>query len=102
MTLKEKLNEKIKQDSVQSLWNEVESIFLSADYATLQKGVSMQIFKNCDNSPLFYILGYGSTGTKFSSDYDLDTVERMIPICEENGIDVNRINKNSFELKFVP
>lgn len=52
--------------------------------------------------PLYYILGEGHTGTKFSSDYNLDTVERMIPICEENGIEVDRIDNDYFELKFVP
>lgn len=101
-TLSEKLNEKIKQDSVQSLWDEIEKLFLSLDYRLLHKGVTVRIFQNCKDSPLYYIIGDGASGTAFSEGYDLDTFRRVIPICEENGLIVRPFNNQCFELKFIP
>lgn len=101
-TLSEKLNEKIKQDSVQSLWDEIQKLFLSLDYHTLNKGVTVSIFQNGKDSPLYYIIGDGSLGTAFSGGYDLDTFQRVIPICKENGLIVKQINDQRFVLNFIP
>lgn len=101
-TLREKLKEKIKQGSVQSLWEEIQQLFLDLPCSILSKGVTIKIFQNYSESPLYYIIGSGSTGKAFSGGYNLDIFQEVIPILEKDGIKVTKENSTNYRLEFIP
>lgn len=101
-TLSNKLNDKIEQASIQSLWDEIQTLFLQLSCRKLREGVTVRIFQNTDDSPLCYIIGNGSTGTAFSGKYDLDTFRKVIPICEKEGLKVREVNRGTYDVTFIP
>lgn len=104
MTLKEQLDEKVKQEKVMALWEEIRNLFLLLDYAVLTKEVSFRIFCGSVNTPVRYVRASDdrSVSKKFSHDYDFKTLEAVMSICEANGINVERENNTSFIITYKP
>ena len=53
MTLREKLDLKIKKESRKALYKEIEEIFLQASLEELLNGMTIELFSN-DSNELFY------------------------------------------------
>ncbi len=104
MTLKEQLDEKIRQDRAFTLWEEIKDIFLLSDTAELYNGLSIMVFTHFDNMPIHYIKNpKASTVTKdFSNSYYIETMEKVVEICEENGLTVNKSDELSFFINYTP
>lgn len=96
MTLREKLDEKVKT-SPTPMWEEIESIFLSIDPMRLKDGVTLTIFKKDASSRIYYepeittaekLLASGKASTSFSRDYTISDLEKALKIAQENGMKV--------------
>lgn len=105
MTLKKQLDEISRQSATRDLWREIKDLFLCLDYTELTKGFTFRIF--CDSqkhNQCFYIRADDDRGAgkKFFHDYDLETLEAVMPICRENGLNVKRENRTNFLITYKP
>lgn len=102
MTFKEQLDEKVKQEKVMALWEEIKNLFLRLDYSAFTKDVSFRIFCGNENTPVRYVRASDdrSASKKFSYTYDFKTLEAVMSICEANGINVEKENNTSFIITY--
>lgn len=100
-TLKERLDGKLPPLST-FIWEELEKAFTKVEPKDLANGVTISVFKNDTNSRFCYIIDSSKSkvGTKFSFDFDYDTLEKVIKIAEENGLLVEPTIKGS-HYKFI-
>ena len=104
MTLREKLDEKLKT-SPTPMWKELEDIFLSIDPLDLEKGVKVSVFKNGNFSKICYkpSTTEGNVGTPFSSDYTIADLNTVIEIAKENGLQVTILDEGwHYEFSYFP
>lgn len=105
MTLKEKLDEKLPSLS-SVIWKEIQSLFLELDSDTLAKGVIVSIFIDASKTYFLHLVESVSDsklGTRFSYDFNIDTLKEVISIAEENGLVVETVIKDSFyKLIYTP
>ena len=96
MTLREKLDNKIKKVEIEKMYEEIEDIFLEFDTEELAKGVAIKIFSDISKN-IFYqksSIKENDVTRIFSEKYRIETFEKMIPLLVENGLEVEycRIN----------
>lgn len=95
MTLKEKLDQKVGEENRAELWNQIQNLFLNADFTKLQRGLNIDIYTN-DDSTIFYCIDPENnyTGKRFDGKYSEFDLECALEKCMENGIQVNPIARN--------
>lgn len=102
MTLKEQLDAKIKRDTVEGLWSEINNLFLKSNYKSLQNGLTMVLFTSSTGSPIYYYFDKIDTpgvGKSFSTDYYRDCFAGISELCEYNGMEY--VQTNEFEARIT-
>ena len=104
MTLREKLDEKIKTPPT-PMWEELEAIFLSVKPELLKEGIQVSVFKNGAFARICYKLSSteGKMGKSFSGYYTIKDLETVVQIARENGIEVNVLQEEwNYEFIYTP
>ena len=107
MTLRKKLDNKIKKAEAERFYKEKEDIFLKFDAEELSKGVTIKIFSD-DSKDIFYqkISSEGKKTTRtFDEKYKIETFERVVPILVKNGLEVEYYKINGIinaEITYKP
>ncbi len=87
MTLRELLDQKVKADLQEGLYNEIGQLFQKADVDELCQGVTIYIFSN-DSTEILYNIGFDDTqplvGKKFKRKYPVAIFADMVkPLIDE-------------------
>lgn len=94
MTLREKLDLKIKKESRKALYKEIEEIFLQASLEELLNGMTIEVFSN-DSNELFYKKSSEEKVIKaFRREYKLKTFEEVVQNLKKEGLEVEYYNSN--------
>lgn len=94
MTLREKLDLKIKRESRKALYKEIEEIFLQASLEELLNGMTVEVFSK-DSDELFYKKNSEEKVIKtFRGEYKPKTVEEVVRILKKEGLEVEYYNSN--------
>lgn len=95
MTLKERLDIKVKRERTKALFHEIAKIFLSLDYSVLQRGVRVHVFSNTGED-LYYVVNSDCQGTKLGSGYSVEDLYKILPILIENGIRAEKAKDGAY------
>ena len=96
MTLREKLDLKIKKESRKALYKEIEEIFLQASLEELLNGMTIELFSN-DSNELFYKKSSEEKVIKtFRREYKLKTVEEVVQNLKK---ELSSLEKENEQLK---
>lgn len=107
MTLREKLDNKVKKAEVERFFKEIEEIFLKFDVEELSRGVTIKIFSD-DSKDIFYQKNSSEEENItriFCEKYKIETFEKMIPLLVKNGLEVEYYKINGIinaEIKYKP
>ena len=95
MTLKEKLDARVKEGSPEELKEEIEELFLKAHPEVLKRGLNIVIYYGKPTQTFIgmqegicYFLENASKGQRFKKNYDENTVKEVIPLMKKEGIEV--------------
>ena len=90
MTLREKLDNKIKKAEKERFYREIEEIFLKFDAEELSEGAAIKIFSDVSQN-IFYQKSSDDEKNitrTFDEKYRIETFEKVVPILVKNGLEV--------------
>jgi len=87
MTLRERLNAKVKQDSAEGLKEEICKIFENADFKELRKVLTLYV--GFDSSKkIRHTFSRGYSWEKFQLDYSEENLRDAVTLLEAEGLEV--------------